>query len=150
MNTITLDSHFSFNKKTIISFVYNVLKFSTTSSKHYNLEQHENFHFPTCQYCTINLVRRCPMHSVTGFVGQNERTSIKRSKRGASFVINRTAFCCCYTVTQFVNLQQDCSPAHRHNFQTTLFCLFLPYVIKPDAYDMLTCHPKNYISFTTY
>jgi len=92
-----------------------------------------------------------PMHSVPGFVGHNERISIKCSKRGASFVISRTAFCCCYTVIQFVNSQQDCSSTRRHNFQTTLFCLFLPYVIKPDAYDMLTCHPKNiYIYFTTY
>ena len=83
------------------------------------------------------------MHSVTGFVGHNEQISIKRSKCVASFVINRNPFFFFRTVIQFVNLQQGFSSTHRHNFQATLFCLFLPYVIKPDAYDMLTCHPKH-------
>lgn len=63
------------------------------------------------------------MYSVPGFVGHNKRISIKCGKRGASFVINRTAFCCCYTVIQFVNLQQDCSSTRRQFPNNSLLSL---------------------------
>jgi hypothetical protein len=142
MNTVTFDSHFNSNQKTI-SYVYNELMSNTLFRSTTTWNSTKTFVFPAWQYYTINLVRRCPMYKVTGFVGHNERISIKCSKCGASFVIKRTTFCCSYTVIQFVNIQMDYSSTHRHNFQTTLFCLFLTYVMKPDAYGMLTCHPKN-------
>jgi hypothetical protein len=78
------------------------------------------FVFPTWQYHTINLVRRCPMYKVTGFVGHNERISTKCNKRGASFVINS---CCSYTIIQFVNIQQDYSTSHRQFPNNSLLSL---------------------------